>query len=46
MVEADTKAIQQNEYVSDDIKVFGFWIYLMTDLLIFSVARGWRVHVF
>jgi cytochrome o ubiquinol oxidase subunit III len=23
--------------VLDDIKVFGFWIYLMTDLLIFSV---------
>jgi cytochrome o ubiquinol oxidase subunit 3 len=23
--------------VSDDVKVFGFWIYLMTDLIIFAV---------
>jgi len=37
MTKTDTKVVRLNEDGLDDIKVFGFWIYLMTDLLIFSV---------
>ncbi|MBF0206418.1 MAG: cytochrome o ubiquinol oxidase subunit III [Oligoflexia bacterium] len=29
--------MEENIKVEDDIKVFGFWIYLMTDLIIFAV---------